>query len=306
MKNLANSGLSMSQAASVSNLCNQRASEIDSQLLNINNCSKTVDYEGKSLIAQPPRPLPSNIFELINEKGKLHATQAFLMENINEKERLLKEKQKEPFITDLVEPEHADLKRAEVIPHVKEDWGWKQLTLDEMADYLEAESYAAHIGQFIHKGSVLDRLRKELPDIKTLEWMTPPSDKAKSYPMHIGIHHNSKDLLDLHEKFASEHRKYEQKVNYFKSKVKNLVTEENARISNINADKQAEAGKENASLIADYNTRLKAYNDEILKQKHSFESNRQSEIKKIAALRINVHSNFKPLVDEFLKMLEDK
>jgi hypothetical protein len=39
-------------------------------------------------------------------------------------------------------------------------------------------------------------------------------------PVEIKIHHNSEDLLKIHEELAALHRQYEQRVNYFKAKVK--------------------------------------------------------------------------------------
>jgi len=304
MKNLAKSGLSMSQANSISNLCNQRAGEIDAQLHSINNCSKSVDYEGKILVAQQPRRMPENVVDLVLEKARLHSTQAFLMENITEKDRLLKEKQRETFQSKITAPEHPDLKRAEVLQAVNDRWGWEQLSTNEVAEYLEAEAYAAHIGQFIHRGSVLDRLRKELPEIKTLEWMTTPGEKSKSYPMLVEIHHEPAQLMSIHEELAARHREHEQKVNYYKAKVKNLTTEENARISKVNADAQAEVQKENANLMNSYNVEFKSYNDFLLKEKHEFEAERQKAIKEIAALRIEVNPRFQEVIDEFLNKLD--
>ena len=306
MKNLSEKGLSMSQASSISNLCNQRALEIENELSYFNNCSKELKYDGEILVAQQPRAIPANVVELVMEKGRLHATQGFLMENINEKDKLLKEKQKEVFQTKNEPPVYPELKLHKPTPLVKEDWGWEKLTINEMAEFLEAEAQASHIGKFIHKGSLLDRLRKELPEIKTLEWMTTPGDKSKTYPITVKIHHTSAGLLGLHEKLAAEHRKFEQKVNYFKAKVKNLVTEENARISRLNAENQANVGKHNGDLMADYNVLLKTYNDTILKEQHEFEEKRQNAIREIAALRIDIHARFQPLIEEFLKKLEDK
>ena len=306
MKNLASKGLSMSQAFSISNLCNQRAIEIENVIGSINNCSKEIDYEGKKYISQQPRPMPSDIIQLIIEKGRLHATQAFLMENINEKEKLLKDKQKEIFQSSTKVPEPVQLEIAKMLPSVKEDWGWSQLTLKEMGEFIEAESYAAHIGQFIHKGSTLDLLRRELPNLKTLEWITPSKENLKTYPVEVIPHHTSEQLIEIHESLAVIHRKYEQKVNYFKSKVKNLVAEENARISNLNADEQSLVMKINSIRLNDHNTSIKEYNDLLLKEKHQFEAERQKSIKEIAALRIDVDPIFQPLIDEFLKKLESK
>lgn len=306
MKNLSDKGLSMSQASSISNLCNQRAMEIEGDLSYFNNCSKTVKVDGDDLIAQAGRPLPDNIVELVLEKGRLHATQGFLMENIHAKESMLKAKQKEAFQHELVAPKYPELTVAKVVPQVKEDWGWSQLTVTEMAEYVEAEAQAAHIGKFIHKGSMLDRLRKELPSIQTLEWMTTPGEKSKALPMKVNIHHTSKGLLEIHEELAAAHRKFEQKVNYFKAKVKNLVTEENARISKLNAEEQSTVTKTNTELLNQYKADYKLFSEEVSKLEFEFEAKRQEEIKRIAALRIDVHPIFQPLITEFLNKLEDK
>ena len=45
MKNLGKNGLSMSQAQSISNLCNQRAVEIDNTVDNFNVIAKTLTID---------------------------------------------------------------------------------------------------------------------------------------------------------------------------------------------------------------------------------------------------------------------
>ena len=86
--NLQKSGLSLSQAASISNLCNQRAREIESNLVGINNASKSFKDNGDTFTLETAKPVPSNIVALLIEKGELHAAQAFLMTNIKAKDAL--------------------------------------------------------------------------------------------------------------------------------------------------------------------------------------------------------------------------
>ena len=86
-----NNGLSLSQAQSISNLCYQRAIEINNLLASINNASKSVEIDGKEHIIVKGRELPSNIVDLLIEKGDLHACQGFLMENIKAKDDMLNE-----------------------------------------------------------------------------------------------------------------------------------------------------------------------------------------------------------------------
>jgi len=311
-----NSGLSLSQATSISNLCNQRAGEITAKLNGVNNYEKSVDIEGKNdtktHIILAGKPLPENVVALITEKAELHACQAFLMENIKAKDEMLKDIKKvtadissqevperpkniSPLVNQLPEVSGADGK----------EWGWTQLTAAEINEFIEAEAFAAHIGQFIHHTSPLDRLRTELPIIPAIDWMTIV-EGVKS-PVTIKVHatHTSENLLKIHEELAALHRAKEQRVNYFKAKVKNLTTDENARIAKINADAQNEAAKQNNDNNAAYETAVKAYNEKIRSIQAEFEKTRQASIKEIAAMRIQVDQRFQKTVDTFLKQISD-
>jgi hypothetical protein len=303
MRNSLNTtGLSLSQAQSISNLCFQRTQDISSNLSVINNAEKTLKIGNETYIETVGNKIPANVVELLLEKALLHATQAFLMENIKAKDSLLKELKAKYFISPLTEPEWPKIESITLIPLVDEKWGWDQLSLSEYNEYLEAEAYAAHIGQFIHKDCKLDILRKELSTIKTLEWMTI-KDGEKT-PLKVSVHHNQAQLLDIHNNLAALHRKYEQRVNYFKAKVKNLVTEENARISKVNADEQAIVNNSNKKMEDTFSELLRVYRAENLRLIQDFEKTRQEDIQKVAGLRITVDTRFQPTVDKYLKELE--
>jgi hypothetical protein len=303
MRNSLNStGLSLSQAQSISNLCFQRTQDINNTLSVINNAEKTLKIGDETYIETVGNKIPSNVVELLLEKGLLHATQAFLMENIKAKDSLLKELKAKWFVSPLTEPEYPEMQNVVLLPLVDEKWGWEQLSLAEYNEYLEAESYAAHIGQFIHKDCKLDILRKELSTLKTLEWMTI-KDGEKT-PLKVSVHHTQAQLLDIHNNLATLHRKYEQRVNYFKAKVKNLVTEENARISRVNADEQAKVNDQNERTQAEYSELMRIYRAENLELNQTFEKTRQEDIQKVASLRITIDSRFQPTIDKYLKELE--
>lgn len=299
-----NNGLSLSQAQSISNLCNQRAREISVKLTGVNNFSKTVTVGDKTHVIQKGIELPVNVVELLKEKAELHACQAFLMENIKAKDAMLNEVKRAVFdFSGITMPKRPLAELVDVhnqlLKEVDETFGWDQLTTAELNEFTEAEAFASHIGQFIHKGGVLDSLRNELPNIPSIEWMTI-KDGEKT-PVDIEVHHTSEKLLDVHEELAALHRQYEQRVNYFKAKVKNLTTEENARIANVNADMQNEAEATNNRLNSEYDTALKAYTEKTKSVKAEFEKTRQARIKEIAAMRIQVDSRFQKTVDTFLK-----
>jgi hypothetical protein len=301
---LQSTGLSLSQAQSISNLCNQRAKEIDAKLTTVNNYSKTVQNGGETLVTVTSKPLPSNaiVVELLKEKASLHATQAFLMENIKAKDLLIKKAKNETVdYSAVLVPERPILVKPVVLPEVTEEWGWEQLSVSEVCSFLEAEAYAAHIGEFIHQGKTLDVLRRELPNINPIEWMVI-KDGEKT-PVKVNVHHTSDKLLTLHEELAALHRNYEQNVNYYKAKVKNLTTIENARIAKLNADAQHDAQKANNEANAIYQKALSVYGEETRTLQSDFEKVRQENIKNIASLRINVDERFQQVVNLFLAKL---
>jgi len=301
---LQSTGLSMSQAQSVSNLCHQRALEIGHKLTNVNNYTKSVTVGEKEHKIVAGKPLPDSVIELLTEKSELHACQAFLMENIKAKESTLHHiKRSRADISSVEMPKHHLYQDADYLSEVSEDFGWDQLTVKEHSEYLESEAYASHIGQFIHKGKTLDILRSELPGLPEVEWMVI-KDGEKS-PVEIKPHHKSEELLELHEKLATIHRGHEQKVNYFKAKVKNLTTAENARIANVNADAETEIEKINEEARTKYEMAFKASNAKIQGIKVEFEKERQAKISTVAALRIDVDPRFQKVVDIFLKKLPE-
>ena len=155
MKNsLSSKGLSMSQAQSISNLCNQRSKEITNKLADVNNVSKTLVINSETYTETQGNPMPANVVELLTEKARLSATQAFLMENIKAKDELIKKIQCDQFEYEIEAPQRPKTE-VRVLPFlVDENWGWDQLTTAEYNEYLEAEAYASHIGQFIHKGGI--------------------------------------------------------------------------------------------------------------------------------------------------------
>ena len=292
-------GLSMSQAQSISNLCNQRSRDISFKLRDINNVEKVLKIGEEIYIETPGKKMPENVMELISDKSKLHATQAFLMENIKAKDEMLTAIKHKQMEFDIEMPKCGELQDAEIESSVNEDWGWEQLSLSEYNEYLEAEAFASHVGQFIHKGGKLDNLRSELPTLKTLEWIEVES--GKKTPLKVSVHHTAEELGDLHEQLAAVHRNHEQHVNYFKAKVKNLVTTENARIAKENAVKEASVNEANQKVLSDYNKAKEEWQASYRKASHLFEEFRQNEIKKIAALRIGIDPRFQAVIDMFLK-----
>ena len=303
MKNsLASKGLSMSQAASISNLCNQRSKDITAQLADINNVSKELVIGTETYIETQANPIPLNVVQLLQDKARLSATQAFLMENIKAKDELINKIKYEGFEYDTEAPLRPTIISETLPSQVDEDFGWDTLTTAEYNEFIEAEAYASHIGQFIHKGGKLDKLRAELPTIKTLEFME--IEVGKKTPMKVSIHHTPEQLLTIHEELAALHRGYEQKVNYFKSKIKNATTSENARVQKERGEIQAKVNQQNSDLANAYKLAYEEWTANQRKAQHEFEEKRQNRIQDAVNLKIEVAERFQDVVNEFLNQLK--
>lgn len=299
MKHLSTKGLSMSQAQSISNLCNQRALEIQRELDSYNVCSKSIRVNGEDYLLEDAYPMPSAILELLKEKGRLHATQAFLMEAIKEKDSVINKLISTTFDhSHIVRPEFPEIPEPIELYDVSEAWGWEQLSASEHSEYLEAEAMASHLGQFIHNRGKLDKMRREVADLPSIEWMSVK--EGEKTPVRINKHHTSQELLATHEQIAAAHRVYEQRVNYYKAKVKNLVSDENARIQKVNSDLWAQYDAEVSKQSEIRNQAFNAYRTQVQKENADFNAAREEQVKATAALRISVDPRFQPVIDMFI------
>ena len=298
---LASKGLSLSQAQSISNMCFQRAQEIDRSLNAVNNISKSITLDGNTLpiVEGNPLPAPEQVVSMLIEKSKLHAAQAFLMENINAKTAMLTTLRNADCEFDVPMPKRLSITDLVVLENVSEFWGWEPLTVSELNEFYEAESFAAHIHQFINKSGKLTSLRNELPNIQKLEWFEV--ETGKKSPVIVAVHHDANDLLVLHEELAELHRTYEQRVNYFKAKVKNLVTAENARIAKLNADAVTEYNKVKAERDSAYEKEYNEWVSQRAQAMNDFEITRQQQIAEVSKYRIAVDARFQEVIDLFMK-----
>ena len=302
--NLGPKGLSMSQAASISNILNQRVQSIQRELSVCNNVSKSVEINGKAYITVASNPLPTDIVDKLKLAASYNACIAFLRENMKAKEDAIESLRKSvPTIEGVEDVKPLELIKSKVIKFVTEDFGWSCLTPSELNEFYEAEAYAATLGGFFHKDQKLDILRRALPNISSIEWKE--IDKDKQTPVEIHVHHTQKQLDELHETLANLHRDYEKRVNYYKAKVKNLTTVENARIAKENADDGRVADAANAKAREEYRMNLQVYSEKYESICKEYETNRVNAIGLMAQYKIAVDPRFQEVIDTILPALTE-
>ena len=294
MKNLGKKGLTQSKAQSISNLCNQLALEIENKINGFNVLTKTMKYDKETLVMQEAKPI-RDIHNLLSEKSQLHGLQAHLMEALKAKTSLMESISNESFESPLPMLERTIIPRPELIEDVDVIFGIGQLTASEYAEYLQQEAVASHYGQFVHKRGKLAVLRNALAKRVPLEWEV--IEDGKKHPIKVIAHHTEDELIGLHVSLSSIHNKANQRVNYFKAKVKNLTSEENQRIHKQNAKKNAlYAGKVDRNN-AEYESALQSYNAEVETLNSIFEDDRERRLNEASQLRISVDPIFQDLVD---------
>lgn len=296
MKNsLKETGLSMTQAQSLSNLAYQTVKEITNRLEAVNSAKKSLTIDNKVYIKQKAITMPEDVYDLLQTKGTLTSLQAFLMENLKAKVDLAKKEENREFIFSEEEPKFVSdlvLKEEEL---VDEEWGKNQLSLKEINEFLEKEAIASVLGQFIHKGSKLDTLRKEINSLPDLEWFEIKKDEK--IPVIIEPNFTSEELLEMHEKLSKLHRQNEERVNYFKAKIKNLVSDKNAEIQKQNSERIREYGDAFQKLRKEYADIHSAFVNRRQAAAAIFEAEKEKELKRIAKLRIEIDPRFQAVVD---------
>ena len=292
---LSKTGLSITQAQSISNLCNQYCVEIDNVLQNINIISKEFTFNQEHFIEQKANEIPANLVELLNKKGEYVSLQAFLMENIKLKDYLLEQADNKYFHFNEDAPVQPRFVEPKASPRITE----VELSEEDRIDYLIQESFASQIGKFIHKGEKLDMLRKEASNTPLVEWKK--IDSNITIPIKNTIHTTPEELFKIHLQLVEIHRVHAQKLNYYKAKIKNQLSDLNEENAKKNSEEYQKASSKYEKELQEYNEELRKYGERYHKALFAFQEEKEKEMKKIASLRIRIPEVFKSLVDTLLK-----
>lgn len=297
MKQLAKNGLSMTDAQSISNAVNQACVEIENTINNFNVVSKTIKIEGESFDIQEANPIV-DIFDLLKTKSQLHGVQAWLMEALTAKTELMETIREEKFNRDsFTMPTREVIEEPNCLPFVDEEFGRLQLSSAELAEFLEQEAIASHYGKVIHKRGKLTSLRSQLAKHNALEWEV--IEDGKRTPVRCKPHHNSNELLDIHNSLSDIWTRANKRVNYFNSKIKSLTNDENVRITNLNAKLKNDYASLLNTVNANYQIEVSNYNAKVDTAQSKFQSQQLVRLKEAAALKIVVDPRFKDIIDEY-------
>lgn len=287
--------LSLTAASTISNLCDQKVKDIESKM-SYNNCSKYLKINDSELLEQEARPINKESFiENVKLICKYRDLQSFLMENIKQKNNLLKEIEQRKFVSPVKEPSPLVLEQFNKIPYVAEGWGKTQLSENDYNDWIEANAYASTIGKIIHDKGILDKLRNELNTLTGTEVVRKGNTE---YLMRIEKHHSIEELSDLHEDLAKSHKQYNSRQNYILAKAKKLENDENDRINKLNFEGLNDVNKRNEIAKMEYQKQLSEYHHLVSLEENDFQTKKLKDKEEVANLKIEIPIKFEELVKQ--------
>jgi hypothetical protein len=312
----AEKGVTASEADHKSNMIKERAEAIEAEFGNTAAYTAIMTFEGDEKV-NLDKFVTIKVEELALKQGEMYALSSWLREAVKAKNAMLTfiqglpvqkftledEKEEVPKFT----MEHPPVKYPTNFPPVTEDDVIGTFTVAERAEYLSLNSHASHLGKKLHHVGKITSIRRDLQkgtitDFKEL----PNGNGMKTYivkktPLY-NLEEFNKVFFDLQEK----HRSFEQRLNYYKARIANEVTDGNAKIKQIYANEARALQLEYAEAIRPYNDAHKQYSADMLEYNTLLEKRRLELIKHISGLKIVIPEKLQHIIDETAAKKEEK
>lgn len=218
-------GLTTAEANYTANIIKELCERISNEIKQLTLFKGTLNFQGKQTEYNKVYKV-ENLEEKCLEEGNLYALSAWLREAIKAKEALLKQVENDNFDISLLN----EVNYGKATNLLTEDEVKYSLPINELAEYLAYEAKAAHIGKKVHPNGIFEQwfnMIKNTPKVQI-------NEINKDYIVEFDQVVDEKDLYQTYFTLQKEYREAEQKVNYYKAKVKNLLNERNQEINQKN------------------------------------------------------------------------
>lgn len=219
--------------------------------------------------------------DLFSVAGKYHPLNSWLRIAIKTKDRMLADLEGNHREREFPQPQPEQPYQQ---PMVGEDWFLQQLNVREMHDYLSYEARAAAIGKAIHNEGLLTQWQEVFAQDKISRWSIGGERTLVRVQADPEV---ASDVDELYFAMQGEHRLVNKRVNYWKAKMHDAVSEENQKRRRSNAQVWDQYQKQ----LDAWHVRRKAW---VEAAEEAFEAERQS----ISRLKIVVPNELQSLVDE--------
>ena len=237
----------------------------------------TLNFQGKQTEYNKVYKV-ENLEEKCLEEGNLYALSAWLREAIKAKEALLKQVENDNFNISLLNEVNYD----KATSLLTEDEVKYSLPINELAEYLAYEAKAAHIGKKVHPNGIFEQwfnMIKNTPKIQI-------NEINKDYIVEFDQVVDEKDLYQVYFTLQKEYREAEQKVNYYKAKIKNLLNERNQEINQKNRALQDKLSQD-----------LEIQNSKNLALQAEINNLRGQKLKEVSELKIIIPNELQKTLD---------
>ena len=270
-------GLTTAEANYTANIIKELCERISNEIKQLTLFKGTLNFQGKQTEYNKVYKV-ENLEEKCLEEGNLYALSAWLREAIKAKEALLKQVENDNFDISLLN----EVNYGKAISLLTEDEVKYSLPINELAEYLAYEAKAAHIGKKVHPNGIFEQwfnMIKNTPKVQI-------NEINKDYIVEFDQVVDEKDLYQVYFTLQKEYREAEQKVNYYKAKVKNLLNERNQEINQKNRALQDKLSQD-----------LEIQNSKNLALQAEINNLRGQKLKEVSELKIIIPNELQKTLD---------
>lgn len=270
-------GLTTAEANYTANIIKELCERISNEIKQLTLFKGTLNFQGKQTEYNKVYKV-ENLEEKCLEEGNLYALSAWLREAIKAKEALLKQVENDNFDIFLLN----EVNYGKSTSLLTEDEVKYSLPINELAEYLAYEAKAAHIGKKVHPNGIFEQwfnMIKNTPKVQI-------NEINKDYIVEFDQVVDEKDLYQTYFTLQKEYREAEQKVNYYKTKVKNLLNEKNQEIN-----------QKNKALQDKFSQDLEIQNSKNLALQAEINNLRGQKLKEVSELKIIIPNELQKTLD---------
>lgn len=295
------SGISSSQANHVANLIKENNKVVESELNNTAAYCEVLTKDGEKFTLKNPTPV--DLLNLSQKEGELYALSSWLREAIKAREALLIHYRQCPG-TEFGELPKPPTAQAPVKVNIAAPAKATEadilaaFSIKELAEYWSLEAKASHIGKRIHKGGVVSNIREEILANKDSVTSFTVMD-GKHYPVTFSKVYDLDYVTKAFDDLQKLHREYESKLNFYKAKIQNGMTELDVkRQSEFKAAQEAANNKYNSELL-EYQGVLRQYQEAVAVQNAANEAARANKLREVSAWKIVIPDDLLPVYKQF-------
>ena len=270
-------GLTTAEANYTANIVKELCERISNDIKQLSLFKGTLNFQGKQAEYNKVHKV-ENLEEKCLEEGNLYALSAWLREAIKAKEALLKQVENDNFDISLLN----EVNYGKSTSLLTEDEVKYSLPINELAEYLAYEAKAAHIGKKVHPNGIFEQWFNEIKNTPKVQI----TEINKDYIVEFDQVVDEKDLYQIYFTLQKEYREAEQKVNYYKAKVKNLLNEKNQEINQKNRALQDKLSQD-----------LEIQNSKNLALQAEINNLRGQKLKEVSELKIIIPNELQKTLD---------